>query len=116
MRPSSSSRGRTLLALGSFGCGLLSFGRRLGVGRGRPRSRHRDRRAHHDALSVKELDHLLGLLGRKVLRQGRIELVEGDGAAVLGLDHQPAQLRIVLQDCLQPVADMRLGDGLGAHG
>ena len=67
---------------------------------------------HHDALRVQQLDDLLGLLGREIGRQRRIQLVEGDRAAVLGLHDQAAELRIVLQDRFQPVADMRLGRGL----
>ena len=67
-------------------------------------------------MRVEQLDDLLGLLGREVLRQGGVQLVEGDRAAILGLKHQAAQLRVVLKDRLQAVADMHLGRGLAAQG
>ena len=72
-------------------------------------------RTTRDVLGVEQLDDLLRLLGREVLRQGRVQLVEGDRAAILGLPEQTPQLRVVLQDRFEPVAHRRLGRGLATR-
>ena len=107
--------GSRLLALGLGRGGLAALAAGLDLGRLAFHVAAGLVAQHHDPLGVQELDDLLGLFRREVGGQGRIELVEGDRAAILGLHHQPAQLRVALQDRFQPVADMRLGRRLAAQ-
>ena len=115
VRPSSSSGGGGgFLALRGFGGGL-ALGGGLGLGGLALDVAGTVVAQDADALRVEQLDHLLGLLGREIRRQGRVQLVEGDRAAILGLHEQAAQLRVVLQDRFEPVAHRRLGRGLAAR-
>ena len=89
-----------------------SASRGLGLGVAVPASSLRTA----DALRIEQLDHLVGLLRREIRRQRGVELIERDGATLLGLHEQAPQLRVALQERLEAVTDVRLGDGLAAHG